>query len=136
MYEGYADTLIIPAFHQVFILSDGQVVKASALKLKRFPTSKYPDYYENTHIETLEARQIMEQLGFKSAILVSAPYHMRRIRIISTKIFSPEDFQIKYVGSRYLRQKSLLSAFGPENLKFAITEAVKIISFITYEIVV
>ncbi len=134
MYEGYADTLIIPAYQQVFVMSEGQIIKASGVRLKRFPLSAYPDYYENTHVEALLAKQIMEQLGFKSALLVSAPWHMRRISIIASQIFYQENFQIKYVGSRFLRQKVPLSIFGLANLKVGITEAVKIVSFIAYKI--
>ncbi len=135
MYEGYADTLIIPAYQQVFVMSEGQIIKTRVSGLKPFAPKTYPDYYENTHIEILEAGKIMEQLGFQSVILVSAPYHMRRIKIISSQVFDPKRFQIRCIGSRYLRSESLLSAYGLDNLKFAVTEAAKILSFIAYETV-
>ncbi len=135
-YEGYADTLIIPAYQQVFVMSEGQIVKAPGSRLRPFPLNAYPDYYENTHVEALLAGKMTEELGFRFAIMVSAPYHMRRIKIISSRVFDPEKFQIQYIGSRYLQPGSLVSVFTPKNLKLTIVEAAKIVSFLAYKNVV
>ncbi|NWH03712.1 YdcF family protein [Desulfobacter latus] len=136
MHEGYADTLIIPAYQQVFVMSDGQAVKTSLPNLSRSYIKKYPAFYENTHIEVLEARNMMEKLGLRSAIMVSAPWHMRRINIISSHVFNPEQFQGRCVGSRFLRSERFLLSFSLSDLKIVVTEAVKIVYFIAYEVVV
>lgn len=135
MKEGYTDTLIVPAYRRSYVMENGDVVRDLNPSDFQLDRTEYPKYYERTHIEILEARKIMEELGFTSAIMVSAPTHMRRIKIISSKVFYPGKFQIRYIGSRYLRPHNLLSAFNLSDLRFAVTEAVKIISFVVYQIV-
>jgi hypothetical protein len=134
MYEGYADTLLIPAYHQVFILSGQHIVNAALIpRINKFAYTTYPAFYEKTHIEAIKAKDMMDKLGFNSAIMVSAPCHMRRISIICSHIFNPKKHQIGYVGSRYLRASSILSVFSLHKFKFVVAETVKIIAFIFYE---
>ena len=42
---------------------------------------------------------MMETAGYTSAIFVSSPYHMRRISIISSRIFPNEKYQLTFIGS-------------------------------------
>lgn len=59
-----------------------------------FRNGKLP--VQNTHLEILEAKRMMEERGLKSALLVSSPYHMRRIKIIAKSVFGNDG---KYVLS-------------------------------------
>jgi len=87
--EGFADYLIIPATGQikkqgpagnpVGVDFDSKHV-TSNLKLG---TSSW---FENTHIEVLGAKRLMENLGLCSALFVSSPYHMRRIKMRSFRL--------------------------------------------------
>jgi len=52
------------------------------------------DLYENTHLELLLAREMMVKLGLKSAVIVSSPYHMRRLQLISGKVFVDGGYDI------------------------------------------
>ncbi len=49
---------------------------------------------ENTHKELLFAKCAMDQLQFRSAILVSSPCHMRRIRLIADRVFDQDKYRI------------------------------------------
>ena len=40
-------------------------------------------HFEDTHVEILRARSILQNMGLKSVNFVSSPYHMRRIKMIS-----------------------------------------------------
>jgi hypothetical protein len=44
--------------------------------------------WENTHIEVLTALKMMEALGLETAMMVSSPFHMRRIRIITARVIA------------------------------------------------
>jgi len=90
--DGYAGHLLIPAFNQVmkvdssFPLPSPQRIEDTACT-KRM-VSKRKDFPENTHTEVLVAMQMMKRLDFRTAILVSSPYHMRRIKIIAERVFT------------------------------------------------
>lgn len=89
--KGMADYLIIPAYEKTYrseygmmrLLQSGQ--KSGVAK----KNSIFPQYYEDTHLELIKAKKTMELLGQKSAIFVSSPYHMRRIKIIVDNEFDP-----------------------------------------------
>jgi len=73
----------------------------------------------------------MDAYGFKSAIFVSSPYHMRRIKIITEKVFG-SGYDIKMTPSRFERKIStgLPSLYDVQN---TFTEIAKIIWFFCYE---
>lgn len=138
--EDYAKILIIPAHHliisahhEVFTLSNGKIKENRHFQKTPIDRKSYPRYYEDTHIEALEARKLMDMAGYSSAIFVSSPYQMRRISIISAKIFSNKDYQLKFIGSRYTQQDSYLSIFSGSNIKQVIIEYFKIIGFFLYQ---
>lgn len=103
--EGMADYLIIPAYHKTYGIYDkgkGQYLLPGLYLSKSAPGNvlSYPYFYEDTHIEIIEAQKIMSDYGFKSAIFVSSPYHMRRIKLIAMKIFKDND-NFYFVPTRY-----------------------------------
>jgi uncharacterized SAM-binding protein YcdF (DUF218 family) len=102
MHEGYARYLFIPAY--------GRITEASSLSSMAGTKKANPEliitglkpkpYFENTHVEVLEAKRMMEQYGLKSAIFVSSSIHMRRIKIITDRIFHEEPARIVFVPIR------------------------------------
>ncbi len=131
--ENYAKTLIIPAYHSEYILINGKINRTRNFHKSTLNTRAYPKYYENTHIEALEAKKMMDMAGYTSAIFVSAPYHMKRISIISARTFSNEDYQLTFIGSRYIQQDGFLSIFIWSNIKQVFREYLKIIGFFLYQ---
>ncbi|WP_157238033.1 YdcF family protein [Desulfobacter curvatus] len=134
MHEGYADTLIVPAYKLMLKMEQGDIVRDFNPAQFSFNRKAYPEFYENTHVEALEARKLMEEQGITSAIMVSEPLHMRRIKIISSRVFDKKRYRIKCIGSRYLRSQGFFSTFRPQNVKFTLFEAVKICSFWVYQL--
>lgn len=95
MNRGMADYLVVPAYQKLFIVDRERLkpvlVRKNPDRLKRNPGAEAPSYFEDTHLELIEAKKIMRQYGRETAIFVSSPYHMRRIRIMVGKEFgSPE----------------------------------------------
>lgn len=138
--EGYADYLIIPAY--------GQVKKRGPDgKLERFnwkppeALSNQPSqlnqpnqrkrFWEDTHEEAIIARDMMERLGISSAILVSSPYHMRRIKLIAARVFG-EKATVCYVPTRYETPNEGFWLFNSYDRKFVLTEYMKIGWFVLY----
>ena len=43
----------------------------------------------------IKGKKIMDKLGYRSTIIVSSPYHMRRLQLIAGKVFG-DDYQIGF----------------------------------------
>ncbi len=153
---GYADFLIIPAYNRIFmkiphlpasIDGDGRLKLSLSLTLRNGPlkikntgsAGSYPHFYENTHIEVLEAKRIMDRSGFKKANFVSSPSHMRRIKMMTEHVFqqknsTPDAYQIKFVPA--IVESSEVNA-PPWDLKYIgaiATEYIKIAWFYSYNV--
>ena len=131
--NGYAKILVIPAYRELFTIVDGSLKKSRIFHNIPFNRKVYKRYFENTHIEELTAKQMMDTVGYTSAIFVSAPYHMRRIRIISASIFSTPNYRLAFIGSRYLQHGISLSVFKWSFMKRVCMEYVKICWFFIYK---
>jgi uncharacterized SAM-binding protein YcdF (DUF218 family) len=138
--DGYARQLIIPAYGKV---SDAGLFSNQSAQTNPKPDpslirgrvvrlSNYPKYFEDTHIEILEAKKMMDKAGFKSAIFVSSPYHMKRISIMANKVFGKKDYKLIFVPSRYEQHSGPLWFLNKRDLKFVTTEYSKIIWFTLY----
>ena len=133
MEEGYADRLLIPALNQVLTRVDGKVKQTGRPDPDGLDRSIYPEYYENTHVEALEAKTMMDTAGYTTAIFVSSPNHMRRISIISKAIFHDEKYQLTFRGNRYVKANGFLSLFRWSKIEQVFEEYLKIAGFLVYQ---
>ena len=132
MREGYAHYLFVPAYGRI---TEASSLSSSAGAKKANPKLiisglKPRPYFENTHVEVLEAKRMMAQYRLNSAIFVSSPDHMRRIKIITERIFHEEPVRIVFVPIRVepgTHQDLTLSDYRHMG-----TEYVKIIWFLIY----
>jgi len=92
--------------------------------------SGFPKYFENTHVEICLAKKIMDAYGFKSAIFVSSPYHMRRIKIITEKVYG-SGYDIKMVPSGFMK-KNITSLSALYDIQKTCSEIIKTIWFFCY----
>nr|WP_321400055.1 hypothetical protein [uncultured Desulfobacter sp.] len=135
MIEGVSELLVIPAYPTIFRSKNGENVEDRRGFDNGITFQIYPVFYENTHIEILRAKAIMEKLNYSSAIMVSSPYHMRRIKIISKMVFRGEEWQLHFVGSRFVKFNLVGLNLAVNNMKNTISEYVKIVFFIFYSLV-
>lgn len=103
--QGMTDYLIIPAYHKAYKIDNKDKGKylQHYLNLPEFKNNKvksFPSFYEDTHIEIIEAQNVMSFFGLKSAIFVSSPYHMRRVNLIVSKVFGVND-DFYFVPTKY-----------------------------------
>jgi uncharacterized SAM-binding protein YcdF (DUF218 family) len=131
--EGYARFLIIPAFQNVFTSKNIPPQFPDVSDHKNYKGyNEYPRFYENTHIEVLNAHKMMNALEFKSAIMVSSPNHMKRIRLISQKVFGDQSLFVSYVPTRFLRCPAGVRDMAMADWMHVIEESVKICWFRIY----
>ena len=139
--KGVADTLLIPAWRQV-IRYEGEERREAGKKtvmvagrpqvsVKIF--GRRLDLYENTHLELLLAREMMENLGMKSAVVVSSPYHLRRLQLIAGQVFADGD------GYKIGLKSTSLKSYHPLDClqsgrcrKYVASEYLKIAWFLVY----
>ena len=104
--DGMADYLIIPAYHKAYRIYDKGTMKYLSPNLYSFKSGQQnvavpPSFYEDTHWEIIEAQKVMSSYGLNSAILVSSPYHMRRIKLIVMKVFDTNKGDFYFVPTSY-----------------------------------
>ena len=104
--DGMADYLIIPAYHKAYRIYDKGTMKYLSPNLDSFKSVQKnvavpPSFYEDTHWEIIEAQKVMSSYGLNSAILVSSPYHMRRIKLIVMKVFDTNKGDFYFVPTSY-----------------------------------
>ncbi len=148
--EGYADRLIIPAYGQLLGKKEvtsgngnGQEKPTPVIDLDKLEddvrkmrarSPHYKSYFENTHVEVLEAKRIMDRHGFKSALFVSSPYHMRRIRIIVEDAFDHASYHIAFISARYKQEQKVLGNFILSRIVSIAHECIKILWFKAYRL--
>lgn len=135
------DTVPYPYFIKRGICLLPLDIKEDAPTIERRHEFKYS---ENTHKEIILAKEMMDTLGLKSAILVSSPYHMRRIKMIATDVFktgllaskqveeSKYQYSLSFVPTRSQKTKTSILESMIENISNITTEYIKIIWFIIY----
>ena len=136
--DGYSKYLIIPDCDKVFKSSDSDSllpIKQNTLHQNRLIAYKKrheTGYIESTHLEISQAKTMMDELGFKSAIFVSSPYHMRRVRLIAESVFRGGGYHLLFVPTRYDITNGKLWWSNRYDLKRVATEYVKIFWFLLY----
>jgi uncharacterized SAM-binding protein YcdF (DUF218 family) len=137
--EGYARYLIVPAYGTVSRATENGGFEPLVAEPRRFDSSRrrllnlgYAGYLEKTHVEMLLAKQILDRLGMHSALIVSSPFHTRRIGMISSRVFIG-DYRISTVPSRFQQSFTVSSWFNREHLRRIATEYTKMVWFLLYE---
>jgi hypothetical protein len=135
MDKGMAGYLIIPAYNKAYFVDQGKM-KPLPGKTNKNPVTGINDpmafrYYEDTHLELIEAKKTMTMFGQKSAIFVSSPYHMRRIQIMVDKEFDPH-FQYYFSPTPYEAAPLAAWELKASDWKKIWREYVKILWFMIY----
>ncbi|HUI66741.1 MAG TPA: ElyC/SanA/YdcF family protein [Nitrospirota bacterium] len=138
--ECRARYLIVPAYMKVFPvtakqLSDikGITDEEIALFYDRRKRLSYKPYFEDTHVEILAAKRLMDDYGLKSAVFVSSEYHMRRIRLIAQRVFGDAKYAIACIPARVETPDGKLFQVK-QRIYWMLSESVKICWFFAYEI--
>ncbi|OPY00909.1 MAG: hypothetical protein A4E60_02047 [Syntrophorhabdus sp. PtaB.Bin047] len=127
--EGYAVYLVIPAYGRVVEAGKHGDPMRNAVPSR---PSHYPVVYEDTHIEIIEAKRLMDGKGLTSAIFVSSPHHMRRIKLIADRVFTGGTYHTTFVPTRFERTGEGFWFFHESDIKKVTSEYGKILWFFLY----
>jgi uncharacterized SAM-binding protein YcdF (DUF218 family) len=137
VHEGYARYLIVPAHNRVLEAgSDGSLTRIPSPPAPAAVSRKTNDMIEDTHIEIASAKHVMKDLGLTSAIFVSSPYHMRRIKVMAGRVYrdttGAPSYRLNFVASRYETPRMSTWFMRPSELRFVLTEYGKLFWFLIY----
>jgi uncharacterized SAM-binding protein YcdF (DUF218 family) len=138
--EGCARYLIIPSTgemltaetvsRQVWKAADNQS-RGNFLNRNRV-VAGHKKYFENTHIEALEAKRMMDERGLHSALLVSSAYHTRRIRLIADRVFTTRNYEVFCTPARWQAQYTVVDWLNKERRRIIVSEYLKMVWFLVY----
>lgn len=96
--EGLADRLLLSGGPIYADLTEADLLRRHALTLG---VPEYKIIMEpraaNTYQNALYTREKMEYYGLDSAIVVSSPYHMRRVRALFDEVYKGSDIRLVYL---------------------------------------
>ena len=138
--NGVADVMLIPAWRQVTRYDNGSrkltekktvaVAARPQVSVKVF--GRRLDLYENTHLELLLARKMLAKLGFKLAVVVSSPRHMRRLQLIAGQVFADDGYDIGLKSTSLVAYSSLACLQSGGCRKHVAGEYLKLAWFLVY----
>jgi len=135
--EGYSEVLLIPAYNKVAFVEEAGLGEMDYVKMApvvgkpvSFMGRRYR-VFENTHLEMLKGKKIMDKLGYRSAIIVSSPYHMRRLQLIAGKVFG-DDYRIGFQATPFEKYDTLGCFRSWEAFENVRSEYLKIGWFLVY----
>ena len=110
--QGRSDVLLIPAYNKIAFAEGNSLGEMGYVKMVpvvdnpvTFLGRRYR-VFENTHLEMIKGKKIMDKLGYRSAIIVSSPYHMRRLQLIAGKVFG-DDYRIGFQATPFEKYDTL-----------------------------
>lgn len=134
--EGMADYLIVPAHNKTYKIINNRIIEEISSNLATNTTGKKaveaPAFYEDTHLEIIEAQKIMSNYKLKSAIFISSPYHMRRIKLIASNVFDTKKGNFYFVPTRYEKASTIFWEIPLTDWKKILMEYAKILWFFLY----
>lgn len=135
--QGRSEVLLIPAYNKVVFAGDSGLGERGNIKVApevgkpvTFMGRKFR-VFENTHLELIKGKKIMDKLGYYSVIIVSSPYHMRRLHLIAGKVFGQE-YQIGFAATPFERYDTLSCFSSWEGFANVWNEYLKIGWFLVY----
>jgi hypothetical protein len=138
--DGWSEYLIVPAALKSYRRNENiELVPIDTsisvpVKPERPTEAGRPfQHFEDTHVEILRARAILQNMGLKSITFVSSPYHMRRIKIISKRVFKGWNSPMAYVTTPIDRKSALLWWMDRLDRWWVTHEYFKIAWFLIYE---
>jgi len=136
---GMADSLIIPAYNKTYrVFNKGAIQHLPAnfteAKTMRKNVDAPPFFYEDTHLEISEAKKVMSHYGLQSAIFVSSPYHMRRIKIIVLRVFDNNVGEFYFIPTHYEKAPAEFWELSWADWRRVAREYGKILWFLIYSL--
>jgi hypothetical protein len=131
--------LIVPAYNLVTPINGASISRIRKITDAEYASFKvrkkknYKPWYEDTHVEVLETMRLMEANGIHSALFVSSPYHLRRIKLIADHQLKRDGFTIRFVPARIELATVRLRHVSAAGLRWLVSEYAKIAWYFLYQ---
>jgi hypothetical protein len=148
--EGYVQYLLIPAYGKVKVIKISstsigsenihrkskqtfKTISGDSTKGSETLSHKAKPVFENTHLEILMAKKMMAEYKLKSAIFVSSPYHMRRIKFVAESVFNQDEkYVLTFIPTQFEKVPNNLLDLSKYIYRSIILEYLKISVFLAY----
>ncbi len=143
--SGHAAIMIVPSRNQFLHLNGSEMLSLEKVgnigqqkstmhtdNSNHFINDNHLWGYERTHLELLTAKRMIEKEGVSSAIFISHPYHMRRIKIIAAKVFDGTDCRLHFVPTSHKVFNKNNWWLRKADLEWVVGEYIKIAWFLLY----
>jgi len=128
MQAGYAKKLIVTKTDG---RGQGEIRLSSVLEAGVPRTAIHPDYDAvSTYTNAVNSKRIMLQYGYKSAIVVSSDYHMRRVKYAFSEVYKGSDIRLTYVAAPSAHFDSKAWWRKKIYVKYGVTEYIKLIGYL------
>ena len=133
-----AKALVIPGYSHVVPAKNIDMgtyriePQAQMLEPKVSIEDKSFQFIESTHVELLRGKMIMDRLGYRSAMIVSSPYHMLRLRLIAGHVFDRKNYSIGLSSTSFESYKRFIWLRSWESFRLAVAEYTKMTWFLVY----
>ncbi len=128
MRSGYSEKLIVTKTNG---RGRGEISLQSVLATGVPAASIHPDYDAvSTYTNAVNSKRIMQEHGYKSAIVVSSDYHMRRVKYTFGEVYKGSDIRLHYVAapSKHFDPKRWWSK--KIYIKYGVSEYIKLVGYL------
>jgi hypothetical protein len=131
--------LIVPAYNLVTPINGASISRIRKITDTEYVSFKarkkknYKPWYEDTHIEVVETMRLMEANGIHTALFVSSPYHLRRIKLIADHQSKRDSFSIRFVPASIESAAVCLRYMSAEGFRWLVREYAKIAWYFLYQ---
>lgn len=127
---GYAPYMIVSGGELYHKTTQAGVMTEHAVELGVPRDVIIPEAHsESTYDNAAFTREIMQQKGFKSAIVVTSNYHMQRSKFIFQRVFKNSGVSLTYCSAREPRFDPDRWWSSNKSIMFTITEYIKFIGY-------
>ncbi len=136
--QGRAKALLIPAYRKVSFAEGAEMGKREQIQVAPGMNNRVTIFghsfrvVENSHLEMLLGKRMMDKLGFHSAMIVSSPYHMRRLKRIAGKVFEDGDYRIGFAPTSFENYDAFSCLRSWKDFENIVSEYLKIVWFLIY----
>lgn len=128
MREGYADKLILTKTDG---RGRGEISLRSVVQAGVPPEAIYPDYMAiSTYTNAVNSKDIMLEHKFKSAIVVSSNYHMRRVKYIFDKVYKGSGIRLTFVAAPSENFSADRWWSNRQYMRYTMSEYIKLLGYV------
>lgn len=130
MQKGYADQILLVGDTRIKMLWSGktsvELAKNEAVKRGISQSIIHAKHSTGTRVDALQTKLLMISLGLKSALVISDPYNMRRLKMIFDHVFKGSGMKLAFAPTDQKRPSPDYWWLSPHSFVYVIKEWIKL----------